>query len=543
MKNPQDTGPHPEQPDIRSRELPSSSTPASFTISPFVLNELVNFAHDAILVHDLEGHIIFWNEGAEHLYGWTAQEALGKITHTLLQTHFPISSDALNHALEQHDQWEGNLIHIRRDGAQVIVESRQVLVRDEEGRPSAILEINRDITERHHLEQLEEEARAEREARLNVLQLVLDRLPGGIFLVQGPQLCLLMANQAATALWGAEWQRGQPEEEFFQQQGIQRFTTNGQLLPRDEWAGRQAMASGEPVHQQLVLGYPDGTHQPVLVEALPLANLSLLSRLPQEMAALLPPAAPVVLIVYRDVSTLKEAEKLKDQFISLATHELLTPVTVIAGYADRLLSHSAQKHGHQLDEWQHEKVQEIKQAAWQLTSLTENLLDVTRMQAGLFELEQRSTDLLVLARRVIKRLQTTTTLHQLIFQTRLAHLWAMVDVLRTEQVLSNLLSNAIKYSPHGGPIEVILEADQQMREARFQIRDQGMGIPLDQQAHLFGRFARAENVRAAGIRGTGLGLYLCRELIERQGGHISFESAEGAGSTFFFSLPYQKIET
>lgn len=543
MKNPQDTGLHPEQPDMPSRESPSSSTSASFTISPSLLNKLVHFAHDAILVRDLEGHIIFWNEGAEHLYGWTAQEVLNKITHTLLQTHFPISLDDLNQTLEQHGKWEGNLIHYRRDGAQVIVESRQVLVRDEEGKPSAILEINRDITERHGLQQLEEEARAEREARLNVLQLVLDRLPGGIFLVQGPHLCLLMANQAATALWGAEWQRGQPEEEFFQQQGIQRFTTNGQLLPRDEWAARQAMASGEPVHQQLVLGYPDGTHQPVLVEALPLANLSLLSRLPQEMATLLPPAAPVILIVYQDVSTLKDAEKLKDQFISLATHELLTPVTIIAGYADRLLSHSAQQHEHQLDEWQHEKVQEIKQAAWQLTSLTENLLDVTRMQAGLFELEQRSTDLPVLAGRVIKRLQTTTTLHQLIFQTTLAHLWAMVDVLRIEQVLSNLLSNAIKYSPRGGPIEIILEADQRMHEARFQIHDQGMGIPLNQQAHLFGRFARAENVRAAGIRGTGLGLYLCRELVERQGGHISFESAEGAGSTFFFSLPYQKIET
>ncbi len=76
-----------------------------------------------------------------------------------------------------------------------------------------------------------------------------------------------------------------------------------------------------------------------------------------------------------------------------------------------------------------------------------------------------------------------------------------------------------------------------MHEARFRVRDRGMGIPREQQAHIFGRFVRAENARAARIGGTGLGLYLCRELIERQGGHIYFESEEHVGTTFFFSLP------
>jgi PAS domain S-box-containing protein len=114
-------------------------------------DKLISMAHDAILVRDLEGHIVSWNEGAEHLYGWTAQEARGKEKHMLLQTCFPISLEAVNHTLEEHGQWEGELIHTCRDGRQVIVESRQVLTCDVQGRPTAILEINRDVTERRRL--------------------------------------------------------------------------------------------------------------------------------------------------------------------------------------------------------------------------------------------------------------------------------------------------------------------------------------------------------------------------------------------------------
>jgi signal transduction histidine kinase len=112
-----------------------------------------------------------------------------------------------------------------------------------------------------------------------------------------------------------------------------------------------------------------------------------------------------------------------------------------------------------------------------------------------------------------------------------------VDTFRIEQVLYNLLSNAIKYSPQSGPIEITIEENTEPHEAKFSIRDYGLGIPHEQQSHLFGRFFRADNVRVARIGGTGLGLYLCRELVERHGGRIWFESEEGIGTTFFFTLP------
>jgi PAS domain S-box-containing protein len=113
---------------------------------------LIELAHDAILIRNPASIIVSWNRGAEELYGWTAQEAIGQVTHTLLKTQFPESREALDLVLAAGEQWQGELVHICRDGRQVIVESRQVLVSDEQGQPIAILEINRDITERKQRE-------------------------------------------------------------------------------------------------------------------------------------------------------------------------------------------------------------------------------------------------------------------------------------------------------------------------------------------------------------------------------------------------------
>lgn len=109
---------------------------------------LIELAYDAIIVRDPASRIVSWNRGAEQLYGWTAQEALGNITHELLQTRFPVSRDELDRFLATGEQWQGELVHTCKDGTQVIVESRQLVTRDARSQPIAVLEINRDITER-----------------------------------------------------------------------------------------------------------------------------------------------------------------------------------------------------------------------------------------------------------------------------------------------------------------------------------------------------------------------------------------------------------
>jgi signal transduction histidine kinase len=111
------------------------------------------------------------------------------------------------------------------------------------------------------------------------------------------------------------------------------------------------------------------------------------------------------------------------------------------------------------------------------------------------------------------------------------------SIVGMEQVISNLLTNAIKYSPQGGPIVVTVGKESTDHAVEIQVQDGGIGIPLHQQARIFGRFMRADNAQAAGISGTGLGLYLCRALVEQHAGRIWFTSAEGKGTTFSFSLP------
>lgn len=512
---------------------------AKITAQLQLQDRIMDVSPDAILVRDPQGRIRSWNAGAENLYGWKAQEALGQMAHTLLSTTGPQSLAHLSECLEQEGHWDGDLIHVCRNGQQVMVESRQVLVHDDEGRPTAILEINRDVTERRRLEQLEREVRAEVQARLNVLQLILDRLPTGVFLVQGPHARLILANRAATELWGAEWKQGQSMEDFTKQQHIQLYTDQGQPLPEHSIAER-ALTQGKAIlNAQIVICQADGNNLPVLVDAVPLDLLHTCHRLPVEMAEIIASSEQVALVVYRDVSALKEAEALKDEFLSLATHELRTPVTVLAGYADLLLRDAARGKGHGLDEQQQHKVRAMKEATQHLAKLTEDVLDVTRLQAGRFSLQREPTEVIALTRQLIEQLQTTTHHHTLALHAACAVLWVSADACRLEQILSNLLTNAIKYSPAGGPIEVNIWQDEQACAAHFSIRDQGMGIPYEQQARLFGRFVRADNVQAARIGGTGLGLYLCRELVERHGGRIWFQSEEHVGSTFFFTLPLE----
>ena len=162
---------------------------------------------------------------------------------------------------------------------------------------------------------------------------------------------------------------------------------------------------------------------------------------------------------------------------------------------------------------------------------------MTRLQAGRLILSREPTDLVALTRRMVTQRQMTTKQHIFSLNTGHSSLMIEVDRARIEQVLTNLLSNAVKYSPQGGSIELSLREEAEPHEALLSIRDQGIGIPVGQHARIFGRFMRAENARTSEITGTGLGLYLSRELVERHGGRLWFESAEGKGSTFFMTLP------
>ena len=388
-----------------------------------------------------------------------------------------------------------------------------------------------DVTEAHRLLS-ERRAHAETEARRALLQTVMDELPSGVYLVRGPDARLVIANRAVATVWGATWHVGQPMADFLTEHGIRVFREDGRPLPLAEFATLRAVSGATVRHHQEIIRHPDGTTLPVLVNAVCLDSRAL-----GWSPGMAEDAEPAAIVVHQDMTALKEAERLKDEFIGIAAHELRTPLAVLKGFVQTLLIQTARGNGPQLADWQMEAMQDIDQATARLVELTEDLLDVTRLQAGRLNLHLEPTDLVALTRRVVSRLQVTAERHPIIARSNQEYVVASIDVRRFEQVLTNIITNAIKYSPEGGQIDILICADLNNNTAILSVRDHGIGIPASQQGHIFGRFMRAENARVREIGGTGLGLYLCRELVERQGGRIWFESVENQGSTFFISLP------
>lgn len=228
---------------------------------------------------------------------------------------------------------------------------------------------------------------------------------------------------------------------------------------------------------------------------------------------------------------LQELEKLKDEFVFIAAHELRTPVTAIRGYTEMLTDL-----GSGLPPPAREFVQRLQQSGARLAGLVNDLLEVARDQAGRLKCETAAQDLVPIINGVISELTPLLKEKNHIFNfVTSAPSWSvMADKDKLQEVLVNLLSNAIKYTPPSGKIAINLE--QRGPEVEIAVVDNGIGIAPDDQAKLFQRFFRVESDETRNIQGTGLGLFIVRQLVERMGGRIWIESAKGQGTTFTFTL-------
>lgn len=233
-------------------------------------------------------------------------------------------------------------------------------------------------------------------------------------------------------------------------------------------------------------------------------------------------------------AALRDADRLKSQFISTVTHELKTPLGFIKGYATTLLRPNASFD----PETQIEFLQIISEESDSLSALIDDMLDISSIEAGAFSVEVEPVHVGKLARRAVDRVKRRASEHQfrLSISSRLPTVEA--DPRRVEQVIHNLLDNAIKYSPKGGQITV--SARRRGDSVEVSIADQGIGIPEEEQPRVFDRFYRVAGSSALG-RGAGLGLGICRGIVEAHRGTIRLESQPGKGTVVSFSLPvYQE---
>lgn len=236
--------------------------------------------------------------------------------------------------------------------------------------------------------------------------------------------------------------------------------------------------------------------------------------------------------VLSDITLLEQLSEMKTEFVSVVSHELRTPLTSIMGFAQTLHGHLDSLAAQERDEY----LGIIEQESNRLLVMINDLLDMSRMEAGRpLPMNLEEVDLEELARHVVRFQQVTTSTHRFLFEFPDAPLAVEADSDKVEQILTNLVSNAIKYSPKGGHVVVGGRAEGDARV--LYVRDQGVGMGPEEVEQLFQRYQRIDRDAIKGIRGTGLGLYLVRALVEAHHGRVWVESKPGEGSTFSFSLP------
>jgi len=250
-------------------------------------------------------------------------------------------------------------------------------------------------------------------------------------------------------------------------------------------------------------------------------------------------------VVFRDITQEKRIDKAKTEFVSLASHQLRTPLTTVNWYSEMLLAGDVGT----LNKKQMEYLQEIYQGSKRMVALVNALLNVSRLELGTFAVNPEPTDIAALMRSVVDGLRPQIGQKNLKFTELSAdHLPILqADPQLLRMVVQNILVNAIKYTPDKGSITLELAlSDAQGRASQaaagrshvlIKVSDTGYGIPRSNQDKIFTKLFRADNVRAKDTEGTGLGLYIAKSIVDQSGGRIWFESQEDKGTIFYVTLP------
>ncbi len=237
--------------------------------------------------------------------------------------------------------------------------------------------------------------------------------------------------------------------------------------------------------------------------------------------------------VFRDLTTEIESDKLKSDFISIASHQLRTPLSAINMYTRMLQDGLAGN----LTAEQQPYIQIILNSVERMNGLIDTLLNITRIEAGNIAIKPHPVQLHLLAHDIIDEFRPAARAKNIDLVAKLPDTMEPIttDDLLIKEICANLLSNAIKYTPDGG--SVLVELTDLPKEVRWTVSDTGYGIPEREQKNIFLKFFRAENITDKDVSGTGLGLYLIKSLAESLGGELWFESQENVGSKFYFALP------
>jgi len=307
---------------------------------------------------------------------------------------------------------------------------------------------------------------------------------------------------------------------------------DGAEVPVYERPAVVALSSGQKVHASVVdklyFKKKDGVRFPVQITVTPYElNKKIVGSV----------------IVFRDISHEYEVDKAKSEFVSLASHQLRTPLSTTNWYTEMLLNEDIGE----LNEAQKEYLQEIYKSNQRLVGLVNALLNVSRIDMGTFSVTPKIVDIIDICKTVVKENDKLIKTKKLAvtenYDEKVPRIKADPDLVRI--VLQNLVSNAVKYTPESGSVTITIELHvaedagkrSEPTDIRVTVADTGYGIPLEEQKSIFSKLFRADNVKQLDVEGTGLGLYVTKSIIDHSGGSISFVSKEKEGTTFSVTLP------
>ena len=486
--------------------------------------ELIQLAPNAILVREIgSGAIQFWNRGAEEIYGWPAQEALGQVSHHLLQTVFPSPIGEIESELARHGRWEGLLVHTARDGRRLVVASRWAVQTDEEQRPVAFLEVNTDVTEREQAAVEQTRLLREAEAASAQFEGLLESAPDGIVMVDQSG-SIKMINRQTEVLFG------------YLREELLGHTVD-MLLPerlRDRHPEERGAYTGAPrtrpmgSNLELYGRRRDGSEFPVEISLSPMhSNGELL-----------------VISTIRDITSRKQAaERLKavaddlarsnaelEQFAYVASHDLQEPLRMVASYTQLL----ARRYAGKLDQDADDFIGFAVDGARRMQELINDLLTYSR--AGTRPLERQRVDTGRLVDEIASDLAVAIAEGGAsVTHDDLPTVYA--DPVQLRQLFQNLIANGLKFQRAGVPPHVHVSATPGAGKWTFDVRDNGIGIEPQYIERIFVLFQRLHT--RADYPGTGIGLAICKKIVERHGGHIGVQSAPEQGTTFWFTLPVE----
>jgi PAS domain S-box-containing protein len=514
-------------------------------------------AHDAIIVRTDAGHITFWNRGAEHLYGWTEAEALGRDVHMLLRSD-PDALAQMRSALAAKREWQAEMRHHRKDGTLVVVDSRQAIV-ETQGTEASILEINRDISDRKRAE----DQRAEVMARLAVLLELSEALSAAATPEEMIEILLGKAVPAFGAYAGiVAAPSGDGEVEVLGSRGypVPLVNTMRRLRLDSSSPITDAIRTGSivivPSREAWLEQYPAldperlGTSSHALA-AIPLIGtrvvgaigLSFLDRrqfdsrdatfaaLLARQAAQALERADLLVSERRAHSEAEQASRIKDEFLATLSHELRTPLNAILGWSHMLLRDAlnpdARRHA----------LEVIARNASSQVRLVDEVLDISRIVRGQLHLELQLVDVGGVIERALDTARPAAAAKGVALDATVPErLVTVADGERIQQVVWNLLSNGVKFTPRGGRVAVA--AGQHGSELVIAVRDTGSGIRPEFLPHVFERFTQADSSTTRRYGGLGLGLAIVRHIVELHGGSVAVDSGgEGHGALFTVRLP------